>query len=390
MKRGRYIALVLLLFATNLRAQTAKFTGTAVDSSGALIVGADVTLIGQGNTPIAITRTGPDGMFNIEAPPGSYALEISAEGFEKSVRGISIAANNNRPITVSLSIAKITQEVEVQDNPNLISLNTDNNQTALVLREDDVQSLPEDEDELTAYLTDLAGPRAAAAGGVQFVVDGFLGGRIPPKDQIKEIRINNNPFTTEYSRPGFGRIEIITRPGTGKMRGNLNFNFRNDALNATQFNAPTKLPYQRQNFQGNVSGPLVRDKLTMTMFAQRNDSFNTTIVKALTGGGPVNSSITQPNLRENLDTRGQYALTPNNTLNFHSEYGSNTRSNLGVGQFSLPERASNSTLKQFELQFRDTAVLSARLVHESRFEFTQQHNVVTPITRALSDRKSVG
>src|SRR5690349_1421245 len=112
MKRGRYIVLVLLLFATNLRAQTAKFTGTAVDSSGALIVGADVRLIGQGNTPVAITKTGPDGMFNIEVPPGSYALEISAEGFEKSVRGISIAANNNRPITVNLSIEKITQEVE--------------------------------------------------------------------------------------------------------------------------------------------------------------------------------------------------------------------------------------------------------------------------------------
>jgi hypothetical protein len=383
MRRGQYIALVLL-FATNLWAQTAKLTGTAVDSSGALVVGADVTLVGRGNTPVATAKTGPDGIFSIEAPPGSYALEISAEGFEKTVQGISIAATNNRPLTVNLSIAKITQEVEVQDNPNLISLNTDNNQTALVLKEDDVQSLPEDEDELTAYLTDLAGPRAAATGGVQFVVDGFLGGRIPPKDQIKEIRINNNPFTTEYSRPGFGRIEIITKPGTGKMRGNFNFNFRNDALNATQFNAPVKLPYQRQNFQGNVSGPLVRDKLTMTMFAQRFDAFNTTIIRALTGNGPVNSVVTQPNLRENLDTRGQYALTPNNTLNFHSEYGSNTRSNQGIGQFTLPERASNFSQKQYELQFRDTAVLSPRFVHEARFEYTRQHVMVNPVLQAQS------
>src|ERR1041385_7969430 len=384
MKRGRYIALVLLLFATNLRAQTAKFTGTAVDSSGALIVGADVTLIGQGNTPIAITRTGPDGMFNIEAPPGSYALEISAEGFEKVVQGISVAAANNRPITVNLSVAKISQEVEVQDNPDLINLAPDNNQSALVLKEDDVQALPEDEDELTNYLTQLAGPRAAATGGVQFVVDGFLGGRIPPKDQIKEIRINNNPFTTEFSRPGFGRIEIITKPGTGKMRGNFNFNFRNDALNATQFNAPVKLPYQRQNFQGNVSGPLVRDKLTMTIFAQRFDAFNTSIIRALTGNGLFSSSVTQPNLRENLDTRGQYALTPNNTLNFHTEYGSNTRSNQGIGQFTLPERASNFSQKQYEVQFRDTAVLSTRFVHEARFEYTRQLIRVNLIFQAQS------
>src|SRR5207247_3921708 len=121
-----------------------------------------------------------------------------------------------QPGTVAVPIAKMTDEVEVQENPTPISVDHDNNRTALVLKEDDMQSLPDDEDELTAYLTELAGPRAAAAGGVQFIVDGFLGGRIPPKDQIKEIRINTNPFTTEFSRPGFGRIEIITKPGGGK------------------------------------------------------------------------------------------------------------------------------------------------------------------------------
>src|SRR5437879_2696367 len=274
MKHGRCLIFILFLFAANVQAQTVKLSGTAVDSSGGLVVGADVTLLGPGDTAVAITKTGPDGIFNLEATPGAYALEISAEGFEKIVQGISIAPTNNRPVAVNLSIAKITQEVEVQDDPKLISLTPDNNQTALVLKEDDIQSLPEDEDELTNYLTQLAGPRAAATGGVQFMVDGFLGGRIPPKDQIREIRINTNPFTTEYSRAGFGRIEIITKPGTGRMRGNFNFNLRNDALNATQFNAPQKLPYSRQNFQGNMSGPLVHDKLTLTLSAQRNDTFN--------------------------------------------------------------------------------------------------------------------
>src|SRR5438094_4328941 len=299
------ILVALILIAANLTAQTAKITGKAVDLSGALVVGADVTLIGAGNTAIAATKTGPEGAFTIEAPPGSYAMEVSADGFEKLVQGISIAPANNRPLNVTLAVAKITQEVEVQDNPNLISLDPENNQTALVLKEDDIQVLPDDEDELTDYLTQLAGPRAAAAGGVQFIVDGFFGGRIPPKDQIKEIRINSNPFTTEYSRAGFGRIEIITKPGTGRMRGNFNFNLRNDVLNATQFNAPVKLPYSRQNFQGTVGGPLVHDKLTMTMFAQRNDSFNTTVIKALTGTGPFNSAVTQPNLRGYFDFQQQ-------------------------------------------------------------------------------------
>jgi len=115
------ILVALLLTAANLTAQTAKITGKAVDLSGALVVGADVTLIGAGNTAIAATKTGPEGSFTIEAPPGSYALEVSAAGFEKVVQGISVAATNNRPLTVTLPVAKLTQEVEVQDNPNQIS-----------------------------------------------------------------------------------------------------------------------------------------------------------------------------------------------------------------------------------------------------------------------------
>jgi len=131
---------------------------------------------------------------------------------------------------------------------------------------------------------------------VQFVVDGFLGGRIHRKIKLRNPH-QQHPFTTEYSRPGFGRIEIVTKPGTGKMRGNFNFNFRNDALNATQFNAPVKLPYQRQNFQGNVSGPLIHDKLTMTVVAQRTMD-STHDIRAITGNGHSVLRYTT-NLREN-------------------------------------------------------------------------------------------
>src|SRR5438105_11333208 len=190
------ILTAFFLVSLSVQAQTARITGNAVDSSGALVAGADVTLIGRGNTTVASTKTGSEGSFAIDAPPGSYALEVSAEGFQKVVQGISIGATNNRPLTITLQVAGITQEIEVEDNPNRITLDPENNQTALVLKEDDIQSLPDDEDELTDYLTQLAGPRAAAAGGVQFIVDGFFGGRIPPKDQIPEIRIHTNPVTT--------------------------------------------------------------------------------------------------------------------------------------------------------------------------------------------------
>src|ERR1700733_2236725 len=189
--RRLYLFLAIILCVATAGAQTAKVTGKAVDPSGGVVVGADVTLLGPNNTTVGTTKTGTDGNFTMDAPPGSYALQVNADGFAPSVQGIAVSANN-RPITVTLAITQITQTVDVQEEANVLSLDAENNQSALILKEDDIQALPDDVDELTQYLTDLAGPRAAATGGVQFVIDGFLGGQLPPKDQIKEIRINTN------------------------------------------------------------------------------------------------------------------------------------------------------------------------------------------------------
>src|SRR5215475_14157660 len=361
-----FLILTLILFVTSATAQqTGRLTGSAVDSSGGVIPGATVTLLGPNNNTVASAKTDADGKFAIDAAPGSYALQVSAAGFDNDTEGISIAAANNRPVTVTLLIAKITQQVEVQEDAAQVTLDAANNQTALTLKEDDIQALPDDTDDLTQYLTDLAGPRAAASGGVQFIIDGFLGGQVPPKDQIKEIRINTNPYTTEYSRSGFGRIEIITKPGTGKLRGNVNFNYRTDSLNATPFAAPLKLPYNRQNIQGNISGPFIHNKLTLSLNAQRQDSYQMNTLNATTVDANGNLSkyttpIAAPNLRQNYNARGQYALSENNTLNFNFDYQRNTRSNVGVQQTVLPERGSNSSSDNYEFQFRETAVLSGR------------------------------
>jgi carboxypeptidase family protein/TonB-dependent receptor-like protein len=374
-----FFLLIAILIATPLFSETVEIAGRAADPSGAVIPGASVVVMDSANSIAATTTTANDGQFTLQVAPGSYMLSISASGFDDYEQPVTVASNAP-PLSITLSVAKITQEIEVQEDPDLITLDPENNQTALVLKEDDIQSLPDDEEDMIAYLTELAGPRAAAAGGVQFIIDGFQSGRLPPKDQIKEIRINTNPFTTEFSRSGFGRIEIITRPGTGRMRGNLNFNLRNDTLNARNAFAPIKLPYSRQNYQAAVGGPLIENKLSLTMLAQRNDQFNTDTIRAITGDGPLSSSIQKPSLRENYNARGQYALTPNNTLNFNLEYGTNHRANQGVGGFGLPERAFTSDNRQTGFQVRNTAVLSSRFVNETRFEFNRNNSATNPLT----------
>ena len=137
-----------------------------------------------------------------------------------------------RPLSITMALAQISQNVEVTETRTEISIDPDSSLQATVLGKDFIDTLPDNEDELTEYLQQIAGSRGGAGANATFVIDGFTGGRIPPKDQIQEIRISSNPFSSEFSGIGYGRTEIITKAGTGDMHGTLNFEFRDAAMNA--------------------------------------------------------------------------------------------------------------------------------------------------------------
>src|SRR5207247_9147747 len=130
-----------------------------------------------------------------------------------------------------------------------------NNANATVLKEKDLEALPDDPDELEAAVQALAGPSAGPNGG-QIYIDGFTGGRLPPKEAIREIRINNNPFSAEFDRLGFGRIEILTKPGSDKFRGNAFFNFNDESLNSRNPFTINRARSQTRFIGSNLSGPI--------------------------------------------------------------------------------------------------------------------------------------
>src|SRR5207245_5612633 len=136
------------------------------------------------------------------------------------------------PLSNTMSVAQIVLFFFKQKTAYEISIDPDSNLQTTVLGKDFIEALPDNEDELTQYLQEIAGSRGGAGGNATLVIDGFTGGRVPPKDQIQEIRISNNPFSSEFSGVGYGRTEIITKAGTGEYHGLLNFEFRNQALNA--------------------------------------------------------------------------------------------------------------------------------------------------------------
>jgi hypothetical protein len=140
-------------------------------------------------------------------------------------------------------------------------MNTDpaNNADAVVLRGQDLDVLPDDPEALASAVQAMAGPTVGPDGGGVFI-DGFTGGRMPPKESIREVRINQNPFNAENSGIGFGRIDILTKPGMDKLRVSSFFNFGDESLNSRNPFAPTRAPFQVRYYGGSLSGPVIPQK----------------------------------------------------------------------------------------------------------------------------------
>ncbi len=375
------LILLALLSATLLSAQTTPLRGRVADSSGATLSGADIKVY-EGATVVREGKTSAAGDFEIPVPPGEYRLEIKAPDFELYTEVVRVSPDLG-PLVITMQLAQVTQNVEVTTDRQELSVEADSNLNATVLGQDFIDQLPEDEDELLAALQQLAGP-SAGPGGADLIIDGFSNGRIPPRSQILEVRINNNPYSTEFSRSGFGRLEIITRAGTGNFRGSFGFQFKDETLNARNAFAAEKPPFQQRNFNTNVSGPVIPGKLSLSMDARYNESDNSGTIRAITPIASISQGVLLPNTGRNIGTRGQYQLTRNNMLNFNVRYGSNTRLNQGVGGFSLLERASNNTSRQIEFQVRESAVIGERMVHEVRFSVERQRSSTNPETEAVA------
>src|SRR5262245_26842460 len=377
----------VFLTAFGALGQSTRLSGHVVDSSGAVLPGSHIKVY-QGDKVVKEAATSQSGDFEIVIDPGEYKIEISAPDFSTYTEVVRVAPGSG-PLAITMSLAQLETSVEVTETRNQISVDPDSSLTTTVLDQDFIESLPDDEDELTAYLQQIAGSRGGTGGEGGFVIDGFSNGRVPPKDQIQEIRINNNPFSAEFSGPGWGRVEIITKPGTGEYRGNMNFMFRDESLNARNPFALTKPGYQQRNFNSNFSGPLIRNKLSLSMNLRNSENENSDTVRAtlLLPNGLIqqlSNPVVMPNINRSVNARSQWAITANNTLNLNLEYERGDNKNAGVGGFNLLERASVRKSREFELQVRETAILSKTTVHEVRFEFGRDLSQQTPKTTGVA------
>jgi hypothetical protein len=360
--------------ALTLEAQTIpSLRGTVTDPSGASVPEALVQLIGPGGQQRATTNQQGTYQFNA-LRPGKYRVRVIAKGFT-ILEQRDVEIRGAQTFDAQLNIQAETQVVNVEDEANRVTTDVEGNGAALVLKEKELEALSDDPDELAQQLQAMAGPSAGPNGG-QIFIDGFTGGQLPPKSAIREVRINSNPFSSEYDRPGFGRIEILTRPGSDKLRGSAMFMINDQIFNARNplLTQSTRPPYRQMFTNFNLSGPIKKGKASFGFnFDRRNTDenafiFATTLSPDLTPL-PVNQTLLTPQVRTTYNPRLDYTINANNTLVVRYQNTRTAEDNNGVGDFSLASRAFNQRDTEHTVQVTETAILGAKAVNESRFQF---------------------
>jgi hypothetical protein len=377
-KQGAALALSIILVAAVAFAQSGAsgtLRGRLVDQFGGAIVGATVTAVDATGTEKTAT-TNDEGLYVINGlAPGTYTVRALAEGFAPFENAaVEVAAGQREAFDITLEVTIEQAEVTVASETP-VSTDPENNAGAIVLRGADIEALPEDPDELTEALQALAGPSAGPNGG-QIFVDGFTGGRLPPRESIREVRINSNPFSAEYDRLGFGRIEILTKPGTDRFRGQAFFSFNDESLNSRNPFATERAPFQSKQYGGNVSGPIISKKASFFFDFERrqvedNDLINAKILDSSLNISPFVLAVVTPQTRTTFSPRFDYALNASNTLVGRYTYTRSERENAGIGDFNLLSRAFNTSTSQHSFQLTETAILTPSVINETRFQFVR-------------------
>jgi len=392
MKVRKYLFLALILSSLQLCAtlaasQTAAtppaagtLRGQVTDPSGAAIANANVVMTPAAisSTPIT-TQANGQGFYEFKGlAAGQYTLTVVAPGFAVYENdNVVITADQPLRLNVAMAIEVEQQKIQVSDTAPTVDVNPSNNAGAITISGKELEALPDDPDELLTDLQALAGPSAGPNGG-QLYIDGFTAGELPPKSSIREIRVNQNPFSSEYDKLGYGRIEVFTKPGTDKLHGQILLDGNASAFNTQDPFVPSTTPsYDSILFNGSIGGAINKSS-SFFVSGQRRDINNLSAINAIDPDTllPFSSTLPNPHERTNIGPRLDYALSKNNTLTVRYQYYRDTETNDELTQFNLATQAYTQGSTEHTVQISDTQVFGSKVVNETRFQYLRENDTL--------------
>ena len=377
-----HVCVALLLAVSPALAQTtppqSRLRITVVDPTKAAVVGASVAVTRPDGSVISVVTDGRGEALLQALPPATVQVRVVVSGFEPLDTSLTLRRGANEA-TVMLAIAGFTEEIVVADTTA-----TDDrrgNAFTTTLEEKDIAELPDDPDELAQVLEQMTG-----GAGAVFQVNGFRGGELPPRDEIRQIRFRINSFAADNHDAGRVQVQIITRPNVTRWTGNANVGLRTDVLNARNAFAQEQTPEQFRRFTAGLRGPLVSGRTSVRLNVDGNRSFDTgTIVAQLASGSAFAGQFRRPVEDTNLTVGIEHGLTADQTLRVEYRRGEDARQNQGVGDFNLPERAFTRTETEHRLRTSVQGLFAGKILNEARV----QVNVSQSASTSLSDAPTI-
>jgi hypothetical protein len=362
-------------------ATTGTLHGHIADPTGARIPGTAITITTPAGKAVTKATADANGHYQVNSlAPGSYIVRASFAGFASFVsQPIQITAGQLMRVDISMALQVEQQSVVVTDESPTVSVEAGSNANSVIIKGKDLDALSDDPDELSNELTALAGPSAGPNGG-QIYIDGFTGGNLPPKSAIREIRINQNPYSAEFDRLGYGRIEILTKPGTDKLHGQV-FAMGNDKSFNTGTPFTKNIPdYHSYQYNGTLNGSLSKNA-SFFISAERRNTQNADVYAPI-GAGFENGALLNPHTRTNASARFDLQLGQKNTLTARYGIYHDTDNNDLSSTIALPTQATSSSSTEHSVQLSDAVVISDHIVNETRFQYRHDSSSETPASTA--------
>ena len=375
--------------------QSAPATGITIrgkitDPDGALVPGTKVLINGPDGKAVATATADSGGNYEVRGlKPGTYTILATFTGFAPfQSKPITVASGQAKRVDIAMAIQVEQQNVVVTDDTPTVNVEASGNSNAIVLKGKDLDALSDDPDELSNELSALAGPSAGPNGG-QIYIDGFSGGQLPPKSAIREIRINQNPFSAEFDRLGYGRIEILTKPGTDKLHGQFFIQGNDNTFNTRAPFAVNVPPYDSYQYNGTLSGSLAKNLSFFVSGERRNiGSDNAWLLPyaviqgadgVFTAEPNYNVALSSTHIRTNVSGRIDWQTNTKNTFTArYSFYDENETGNLSSG--SLPTAATSESNTDHTVQASDAYVINDHIVNESRFQYERTNDNTLPVS----------
>jgi hypothetical protein len=362
-------------------------SGTVFDPSGAAIPGAKVVLIGADGTSVDQSLTDNAGVFRFNnAADGDYIVDIQATGFQETKTNAVVGVKQPPSLRVVMPIAVENQTVNVgAEGAPQVSTEIGENQNANTIDRNALDRVPVFDQDYITTMSRFLDDSATGTNGVSLVVNGIeANGPGVTASAVQEVKINQNPYSARFARPGRARLEIITKSGTPNFHGSLNFMFRDSVFDASNAFATSKPPEQRRYFEGSLTGPLGHSKHTTFLLSLDEDQEDQQafVVAEVQPGVQLNENVANPTRHFFGSGRVFHDLANGDLFWIGYSYERRTVENQGVGGTVLPSAATDTKFQEDEVNISYRHSFSPRWVNQLQFLLGHYDSPVSSVTNA--------